>query len=64
MPLLTELPSQVDFQSILKKKKWRSRFHYEVAWAENEDCQAKVQSNWIMDPHQGSLAQSFIVFNA
>uniref|UniRef100_A0A803PBY3 Reverse transcriptase domain-containing protein n=1 Tax=Cannabis sativa TaxID=3483 RepID=A0A803PBY3_CANSA len=34
--------------------KWRSRFHYEQAWAEEEDCGKLVESVWLDGSNWGS----------
>uniref|UniRef100_A0A803P3V6 Reverse transcriptase n=1 Tax=Cannabis sativa TaxID=3483 RepID=A0A803P3V6_CANSA len=36
-----------DQQHSNKEPKWRSRFHYEQAWAEDEECSKIVESTWL-----------------
>ncbi|KAF4382755.1 hypothetical protein G4B88_021538 [Cannabis sativa] len=37
-----------------KTSNWRSRFHYEQAWAEEEDCGRIVESVWLDNSNWGS----------
>uniref|UniRef100_A0A803Q7L2 CCHC-type domain-containing protein n=1 Tax=Cannabis sativa TaxID=3483 RepID=A0A803Q7L2_CANSA len=43
-----------DQQHSNKEFKWRSRFHYEQAWAEDEECSKIVDSTWLDVSYWGS----------